>query len=72
MKSKLLHDNQGEKTFALVFETGDEAMAGLLDFAQAARLGAAHFTAIGAFRDVVLGYFDWVTNTKNRRKDKNK
>src|SRR5205823_13320077 len=22
-------------------------------------LGAAHFTAIGAFRDVTLGYFDW-------------
>ena len=61
MKSKLLHDNQGEKTFALIFETGDEAMAGLLRFAGDNRLGAARFTAIGAFQDVVLGYFDWAT-----------
>jgi len=27
-------------------------------FAQAQKLGAAHFTAIGAFSDVTLGYFD--------------
>jgi predicted DNA-binding protein with PD1-like motif len=61
MKSKLLNDNSGEKTYALIFETGDEAMAGLLQFARANHLGAARFTAIGAFRDVVLGYFDWGT-----------
>ena len=59
MKSKLIHEHDGEKTFALIFETGDEAMAGLVDFAKRNALGAAHFTAIGAFRDVVLGYFDW-------------
>ena len=59
MKSKLIHDHQGEKTFALIFDTGDEAMAGLIEFARANALGASHFTAIGAFRDVTLGYFDW-------------
>ncbi len=59
MKSKLIHDAQGEKTFALIFETGDEAMSGLVEFAKANALGASHFTAIGAFRDVTLGYFDW-------------
>jgi len=59
MKSKLIHEHQGEKTFALIFETGDEAMAGLVGFARENRLGAARFTAIGAFRDVTLGYFDW-------------
>ena len=58
MKSKLLDDN-GEKTFALIFETGDEAAAGLLEFAKKNNIGAAHFTGIGAFRDVVLGYFEW-------------
>jgi uncharacterized protein len=58
MKSKLL-DDKGEKTFALIFETGDEVAAGLLEFAKKSSMGAAHFTAIGAFRDVVLGYFDW-------------
>jgi predicted DNA-binding protein with PD1-like motif len=59
MKSKLIHEHQGEKTFALIFDTGDEAMAGLAEFARANKLGASRFTAIGAFRDVTLGYFDW-------------
>jgi predicted DNA-binding protein with PD1-like motif len=59
MKSKLIHEHEGEKTFALIFDTGDEAMAGLVEFAKANALGASHFTAIGAFRDVTLGYFDW-------------
>jgi uncharacterized protein len=58
MKSKLLDDRHGQ-TFALVFDTGDEVAAGLLDFAKGRNLGAAHFTAIGAFSDVTLGYFDW-------------
>jgi uncharacterized protein len=59
MKSKLIHDNDGAKTFALIFDTGDEAMAGLVEFAKQNQLGASHFTAIGAFKDVTLGYFDW-------------
>jgi predicted DNA-binding protein with PD1-like motif len=59
MRSKQIHENQGQRTFALIFDTGDEAMAGLVAFARENRLGASHFTAIGAFRDVTLGYFDW-------------
>ncbi len=59
MESKMIYEQGGEKTFALIFEMGDEAMAGLVEFARANRLGAARFTAIGAFRDVTLGYFDW-------------
>jgi predicted DNA-binding protein with PD1-like motif len=58
MKAKLLND-QGEKVYALVFDTGDEVVAGLTEFAGANHLGGSHFTAIGAFRDVTLGYFDW-------------
>lgn len=61
MKSKLIHEHDGEKSFALIFSTGDEAMSGLVEFARSHKLGAARFTAIGAFRDVVLGYFDWET-----------
>ena len=59
MKSKLIHEHQGQRTFALVFDTGDEALSGLLQFAREQGLGAAQITAIGAFRDVTLGYFDW-------------
>ena len=57
MKSKLL-DATGQKTFALVFGKDDEAMAGLALFAKQERLAAAHFTAIGAFSEVELGYFE--------------
>jgi predicted DNA-binding protein with PD1-like motif len=59
MRTKLLHEDQGEKTFAVIFDTGDEVAAGLLAFAKEQRLSASHFTAIGAFRDVTLGYFEW-------------
>jgi predicted DNA-binding protein with PD1-like motif len=58
MKTKLIED-QAQKTYAVVFETGDEVMAGLLGFAVNHALSACHFTAIGAFEDVTLGYFDW-------------
>jgi predicted DNA-binding protein with PD1-like motif len=34
------------------------AAAGLLGFAKQHNLNAAHFTAIGAFSDVTLGFFD--------------
>jgi predicted DNA-binding protein with PD1-like motif len=57
MKSKLLHDANGQKTYALIFEKGDEVASGLLDFAKAQKLGAASFQAIGALSDVTLGYF---------------
>jgi predicted DNA-binding protein with PD1-like motif len=62
MKAKLL-EADGAKTFAVVFETGDEVMAGLRAFAQERGLDASHFTAIGAFSDAVLGFFDWERKT---------
>ena len=57
MKAKLL-DATGQKTFALVFDKGDQVVDGLTGFAKSERLGAAHFTAIGAFSEVTLGYFE--------------
>jgi len=59
VKSKLIHEDGAEKTFAVVFEAGDEAMAGLQEFARQNHLGGARFTAIGAFEEATLGYFDW-------------
>jgi predicted DNA-binding protein with PD1-like motif len=58
MKAKLLNEGS-EKTFALIYETGDEVMTGLKAFAKEHRPRSAHFTAIGAFRGAVLAYFDW-------------
>jgi predicted DNA-binding protein with PD1-like motif len=59
MKSKLIHDAGGQKTYVLVFETGDEVASGLQSFAAGKKLAAASFTAIGALEEVELGYFDW-------------
>jgi uncharacterized protein len=57
MKSTVL-ESTGARTWALIFEKGDEPIAGLTEFAKAHKLGGAHFTAIGAFSEVTLGYFD--------------
>jgi len=59
MRSQLLHEAGGQRTFALIFEIGDELLDMLGGFARDENLSAAQFTAIGAFSDVVLGYFDW-------------
>ena len=45
--------------FAVVLETGDEAMACLQEFVRTNKISAAQLTGIGAFADVTLGYFDW-------------
>ena len=57
MKYKLINES-GEKAFALIFEKGDEVITVLRTFATEQQLLASHFTAIGALRDVVLGFFD--------------
>ena len=59
MKSRLLHESSGQRTFAVILETGDEVMGCLQEFAEKERISAAQLTAIGAFSDAVLGYFDW-------------
>jgi predicted DNA-binding protein with PD1-like motif len=58
MKSRVLQAGDA-RTIALVFEPGDEPMQGLLEFAKREGLSAGHFTGIGAFENVTLGYFDW-------------
>lgn len=57
MRSTLLLD-RGERTFVVVFDKGDEVIEGLTSFAGRQGLLASHVSAIGALRDVVLGYFD--------------
>ena len=58
MKSKLIH-NAPQRTFAIVFDRGDEVLENLLAFARQHRLTAASFSGLGALSDAVLGYFDW-------------
>ena len=57
MTSKLIHDAE-QKTFALVFAKDDEVVQELTRFAKEHDLAASHFTAIGAFKNALLGFFD--------------
>ena len=58
MKSKLLHDDKGLKTYAIVFDKNDDVRQGLLELANTNRFADAHLTGIGAFSEVTLGFFD--------------
>lgn len=59
MKTKLVHSDNGRRTYVAVLETGDEVMASLRRLADSENLSAAQITAIGAFSDAVISYFDW-------------
>jgi predicted DNA-binding protein with PD1-like motif len=59
MKAIQIHESADERTWAVIFETGDAVMAGLTAFAKERGLSCSRFTAIGAFEGVTLGYFDW-------------
>jgi predicted DNA-binding protein with PD1-like motif len=59
MHGQLLHEADGQRVFALVLETGEEAMSCLVAFAASEALSAAQFTAIGAFQEAEIAYFDW-------------
>jgi uncharacterized protein len=57
VRTKLIHESD-EKTFAIVLDKGDEVTSSLLAFAKENKLSASHFTAIGAFESVTLGFFE--------------
>jgi predicted DNA-binding protein with PD1-like motif len=57
MNYKLL--DRASSIYALVFQSGDDVMSILKEFANERSLRASHFTAIGAFSRCTLGYFDF-------------
>jgi predicted DNA-binding protein with PD1-like motif len=57
MQAKLIDEQ--DRVYALIFGTGEDPMAGLAQFAAKYKLSASSFTAIGAFSEAMLGYFDW-------------
>jgi predicted DNA-binding protein with PD1-like motif len=63
MQTKLLHDENGKRTFAVILQHGDEAMRCLQEFATQQRLGASQITAIGALSGATLAFFDWDKKT---------
>lgn len=59
MKSKLIQEEP--RTYALIFETGDEITSNLKQFAKAQQLADSSFKAIGALSDAKVGWFNWET-----------
>ena len=64
MRAKVIDEgtartSRQERTFALIFDKGDEVITGLNAFAREHSLNVCHFTAIGAFSDLTVGFFDW-------------
>lgn len=61
MQRKLVHAAEGERIYVAVLESGDEVCGCLQRLAEEESLSAAQITAIGAFRDATLAFFDWET-----------
>src|SRR5437660_9181143 len=59
MRSRVV--NSSPKTIVAVFDTGDEAAAGLLQVANQHDLKAAQITGLGAFSRAKLAFFDLQT-----------
>jgi predicted DNA-binding protein with PD1-like motif len=58
MHSKLVWSNEGERTFVLILEPGEEAFKAITAFAADKSLSGASVTAIGAFEKATVGWFD--------------
>ncbi|MDX1658396.1 MAG: PPC domain-containing DNA-binding protein [Nitriliruptorales bacterium] len=58
MQSRLLNESDGGlRTFAVIFDKGDEPKSGLEEFAREHDVDGASLTAIGAFQEATLAYF---------------
>lgn len=58
LKVKLIASDSQSKTYVLIFETGDEVVSGLTEFAQKYEVKAAHYTGIGDATTARMGWFD--------------
>ncbi|MCL5875922.1 MAG: DUF296 domain-containing protein [Candidatus Dependentiae bacterium] len=66
MQVRLLGEYDGRKDYLVVFKKGDEAFAGLHEFAEKYEVKSASFTAIGAANKIILG---WISPDKKRYKN---
>ena len=58
MKYKKINEYGGVRNYLLVFDTGDDFTAGLLDFAGEQSVLFASFSAVGAFERSTIAFFD--------------
>lgn len=59
MQSRQVWEKDGERTFVVVLEPGEEAFSTLSRFAEENAITAASLTAIGAFSSAKVGWFDF-------------
>jgi predicted DNA-binding protein with PD1-like motif len=57
MRSRTITD-QPQRVHVIVLDKGEDVTAALLAFGREAKIRSAHLTAIGAFSEIVLGFFD--------------
>jgi predicted DNA-binding protein with PD1-like motif len=65
MKCRVINQ-ENQRTWIIVFETGEEALEGLKGFALEKGLAASQFTGVGAFQEVELGFFEIEKQTYKR------
>ena len=58
MQYQLINDDQ-QKTFAVILESGEEVMEKIIEFAKEQKISTSQFTAIGAFSNTIVGFFDF-------------
>ncbi|MER9654224.1 DNA-binding protein [Mesorhizobium sp. M0152] len=66
MKSRLVNEVDGQRTFVVVLDPGEEAFTTLTAFAADQKLDGASLTAIGAFERATVGWFDLNAKTYRR------
>lgn len=59
MQARTLVHEAGRTDWCLVFDIDDEVVGTLETFAADHGIGAARFTAVGAFRRATLAYYSW-------------
>ncbi len=67
MKAHLVHRAEGHRrTFVRAFDKGEDPLPLLNEFARREQLRGSQLTAVGAFEQAVLGYFDRTARSYRR------
>lgn len=65
MRHRLIYNGE-QKTYALILDTGEDVLKSITAFAKENKLAASQFTAIGAFSEATLGFFNFDIKDYNR------
>jgi predicted DNA-binding protein with PD1-like motif len=66
MQSKLVAESAGQRTFGIILDPGEEAFSTISAFAVKEQFNAASLTALGAFSEATVGWFDLAGKTYRR------